>query len=357
MNNLLNIPSKIMVGYQNRGGTYTGKLAYVIYYDEKGKLRKEASWESWRDKKIEADAYENTPTAGFVLNKKVGGYRSDWNHRQTYARVYDPRGFEFEITVQNLLYILEHTDCIKGKGLDGNFVYAWSGTDLVLLPECAPEYKSGQEFTNAKSMKVSTKELVPGHLYTTKKLGKMIYVGKGTVPYKSWKCSKTISSHFFINQELTRFGIATPAELAKVDGPSGLDELPLLQHAIAERTKLPVLTKIELSDRCGTTLYSDGYVLIGDDIYSFERMRAYDLRYNRYDPNFKKDTSKIIAQKLSIVDGQLHFGDKEVFDITDDMKGGSLIEYYSNGYDTSMYSGYHFKFDVDMELLRNGQYV
>ena len=31
------IPEKIKVGYQNRNDTYTKKLAYVIYYDEKGK--------------------------------------------------------------------------------------------------------------------------------------------------------------------------------------------------------------------------------------------------------------------------------------------------------------------------------
>lgn len=46
------IPPIINVGYQNRSGTYTGKLAYVIYYDEKGKLRKETSWNSWRDEKM-----------------------------------------------------------------------------------------------------------------------------------------------------------------------------------------------------------------------------------------------------------------------------------------------------------------
>lgn len=32
----------------------TTKLAYVIYYDNKtNKLRKESSWEQWRDKSIE----------------------------------------------------------------------------------------------------------------------------------------------------------------------------------------------------------------------------------------------------------------------------------------------------------------
>lgn len=43
------IPKRINVGYQERQGTYTGKLAYIIYFDEKGKLRKETSWNGWRD--------------------------------------------------------------------------------------------------------------------------------------------------------------------------------------------------------------------------------------------------------------------------------------------------------------------
>lgn len=35
------VPKRINVGFQERSSTYTGKLAYVIYYDEKGTLRKE----------------------------------------------------------------------------------------------------------------------------------------------------------------------------------------------------------------------------------------------------------------------------------------------------------------------------
>lgn len=37
------IPKRINVGFRNRSDTYTKKLAYIIYYDEKGKLRKETS--------------------------------------------------------------------------------------------------------------------------------------------------------------------------------------------------------------------------------------------------------------------------------------------------------------------------
>ena len=65
------IPKKIKVGYQDRSDTYTGKLAYVIYYDEKNKLRKEKSWNGWRDNTIDPNDFDNEPTRGFVLNVKI----------------------------------------------------------------------------------------------------------------------------------------------------------------------------------------------------------------------------------------------------------------------------------------------
>ena len=40
LKNNIFIPKTINVGYQNRKGTYTGKLAYVIYYDKKGNFAK-----------------------------------------------------------------------------------------------------------------------------------------------------------------------------------------------------------------------------------------------------------------------------------------------------------------------------
>lgn len=181
MKSNLFIPRKIKVGFQNRDGTYTGKLAYVIYYDEKGRLRKEASWENWRNKDIEPLEYDNEPLEGFVLNKKVGGYACDWgNFRQAYVRVYDPRGFEFEITVPNLLYILEHTSSIKGKGLEGSFVYGWDGTDLVLIPTCSPDYASLSALNNKRfeNDAIKAKDLKIGATYLTRKNERFTYMGR-----------------------------------------------------------------------------------------------------------------------------------------------------------------------------------
>ncbi|MBZ9693275.1 hypothetical protein [Clostridium sp. M14] len=174
------IPKKINVGFQERCDTYTKKLAYIIYFDEKGKLRKENSWNSWKDDSIPNEIYNNVPTEGFVLNKKVGDYCSDWNHRQAYVRVYDPREFEFEITIENLLYILENTSSIKGKGLEGQFIYGWDGKDLVLIPMHSPDYKEISEFNNIlyNDETIKGKDLIVGAKYLTKQNEEWIYIGK-----------------------------------------------------------------------------------------------------------------------------------------------------------------------------------
>lgn len=174
------IPDKINVGFQKRTDTYTGQLAYIIYFDKKGVLRKETSWQSWRDKKIDPVQFDNTPTEGFVLNKGVGGARQSygWNARNEYIRVYDPRDFEFEISLANLLFILKEGDCSRGKGLEGKFVYAWDKNNLVLLPASSQDYKISASFTDLQDKTVSVKDLVPGASYLTRKQEQLVYLGR-----------------------------------------------------------------------------------------------------------------------------------------------------------------------------------
>jgi len=207
MEDTLYIPKKLNVGFQKRSGTYTGKLGYVIYWDDKGKLRKEKSWESWRHKPEDTERDEcqyvdgkwttikkgdkygddvkplvadNEPMSGFVLNKDAGGVGSGWgwNDRIEKCRVYDPRGFEFEISIPNLLYILQECDTFKGKGIEGEFVYAWSGTELVLLPTHAQEYKNCVEFSDLQAKKISLRDIQVGYDYTAKDGEKYCYVGR-----------------------------------------------------------------------------------------------------------------------------------------------------------------------------------
>lgn len=174
------VPTKINVGFNKREDTYTGKLAYIIYFDENGKLRKETSWENWRNKDIPNEIYDNEPMEGFVLNKKVGGDSWGWNPRQTYTRVYDPRGFEFEITIPNLLWILENCNCIKGKGLEGQFIYGWDGKELLLMPVDSPDYRQIAEYNKIvhNNESIRARDLVVGATYLTKENIEYTYIGK-----------------------------------------------------------------------------------------------------------------------------------------------------------------------------------
>lgn len=168
---MIKIPEKIKVGYQSRGDTYTSKLGYVIYKEDEI-WRKETSWLKWKNDEIPHDEFDNVPTSGFVLNKRAGGY----GQRMEYARVYDPRGFEFEITIPNLLMILTYCDSVKGKALEGDFVYTWDNTQLVLMPVTNPEYAEQKSF-NSKTSKISKKDYKAGQYYIDKYNNKAIYIG------------------------------------------------------------------------------------------------------------------------------------------------------------------------------------
>lgn len=188
MNTNIFVPEKINVGYQLRCDTYTGKLAYVTYFDQNGKLRKEKSWNNWRNENLGNDIFNNEPIEGFVLNKKAGGVEESWGWdvRKTYTRVYDPRGFEIEITVPNLIWILECCNSIKGKGLEGKFVYGWDKKELVLVPVDSPDYQEIKEKTEIIKTHnfLRPSELVLGHTYEMLDGSKWVYMGRHNYWYK-----------------------------------------------------------------------------------------------------------------------------------------------------------------------------
>ncbi len=79
-----------------------------------------------------------------------------------------------------MLYILENTSAIKGKGLEGDFVYGWDGKDLILIPTESPDYKLINEYNNIlhNNETIKAKDLIIGATYLTKDNCEMTYMGK-----------------------------------------------------------------------------------------------------------------------------------------------------------------------------------
>lgn len=174
---MLYIPETLKVGFQNREDTFDGKLSYIIYFDEKGKLRKESSWNSWCHKDIESIELKNEIFKNPTLNKSVQRYGYHFGSGRNMLRIYDPRGFEYEISISNFVGISQYCDMVKGE-LVGEFVYAFQDGDIILLPVESEQYKEAKQDTLNKNTKVSAKDLKPGNIYTANNGNTCIYIGK-----------------------------------------------------------------------------------------------------------------------------------------------------------------------------------
>jgi len=337
MNNKLFIPEKIKAGYTKRSDTFTKKLAYVIYFDEKGVLRKEKSWEGWRDKTIEPEEFENKPYSGFTLNKGIlrDGY---WGGGHNMVRIYDDRGIEFEITISNLMYILMGNDCNK-RVLSGDFVYAWDGTELVLLPTNTEEYKVSTTFTSLKTNKVPMKELQAnvGCLFKTKSLEDWVYIGKLDQNYQKYNYlnheyeHKREKKHVFYNLKTEKFEFeAGPARLAycvdnnKVHNYEELLEsyfqskhFILVEEVIVDTTVGKDITEYFCAEKCHTPFKlaeNGGYISI---LFTDNRGHYYSGGYAR-SVQYHKNLNSLVYSS-----GQYLY-----FDILPDEKTYSYNRYY-----------------------------
>jgi hypothetical protein len=177
------IPEKIRVGFQQRKDTFTGKLGFITYVDQKGQLRQENAWQGWRDQKIPYVEFDNTPQSSFVFNKDVT--RSGHWSTHSKVRIYDHRDFEFEIELSNMMYILMHSDVSK-RDIQEQCIFGWEGKSLVLIPVNSEVYQKSIEHTRKEHLKFSLKDLVIGHTYSTKNDGNVVYMGFFDWSEKNW---------------------------------------------------------------------------------------------------------------------------------------------------------------------------
>lgn len=169
------IPKKIRVGFKNSDDTYTNKLAYIIYYDSKNKIRKEPSFLGWIDKSIPTIELENTPQAGFVFNKGVQ-HGNSFSYSTSKIRVHDHRNFEFEIDIGNLVEIMKHCN-ISHQEISEKCVFGWEGGNLILIPVNSSIYKNAVAFTQKINEPLNVKTFVAGQLFKNKNGDEMLYLG------------------------------------------------------------------------------------------------------------------------------------------------------------------------------------
>lgn len=172
----LNIPAKIIAGYRQ---TDQKGLIYLSYINDSGKIAKEKSWNDWRSKIVEPKEFDNTPIEGIKIVGHGGG-KPRFSQRQAYCQILDPRGFEVQISFDNLLWLLNFGGYVFDKETNTGYfdikcVYAWNGPTLILCPVDSDDYKYTQHVNNAKQFQ--PKECVVGHWYKEPNSVDMMYLG------------------------------------------------------------------------------------------------------------------------------------------------------------------------------------
>ena len=88
---------------------------------------------------------DNEPLLGFRITKSVGRYGS-WNGGNKVVRIEDPRGFELEINVDNLVKLMSMSTFTKGV-CDTECVWGREGSTNVLLPVNSDIYEEAVKAT------------------------------------------------------------------------------------------------------------------------------------------------------------------------------------------------------------------
>ncbi len=174
------VPKVLHVGFQNTDS----KLSFVTYEDDKGVMRQAQSFNDWvRGSKVK---FDNKPVTGVMLDSGSNspGW-GGWNKRASIARIVDPRGFMFEIRMENLVYLLQMGG-YDGKTGFPELIYSWDSGKIVLIPTASQEYKNALVSTEVQSKYLKVADIKVGTTYSRKSGGSYTYLGKFPVMKYNW---------------------------------------------------------------------------------------------------------------------------------------------------------------------------
>lgn len=164
-NSNIKIPAKHYVGMVKRS-TAKIPLGFITPWGEDAAAKKRMSTvDSWANQRyhgniaLPAMVIENMPMGGFKMTSDI---RSTSYGGSDKWRIEDPRGFELEITSENLAQLLSVGMIDRGEIVD-TCVWARNGQSNVLLSTSTDEYKSAVENTEVSEMKADWKDVKIGN--------------------------------------------------------------------------------------------------------------------------------------------------------------------------------------------------
>ena len=165
----IKIPEKVYVGFQGRRSEDEVPLGFMTPYttDQAG-IKRRASVDNWAkgyysntEKTFNSVILDNKPMIGFKIGRDIrrsGG----WNGSgASYVRVADPRGFELEITIENLVMCMSANLVDNGEIIQ-ECVWGRDGNRNMLLPTNSEPFKDSIQTKAKLDTVISLRQIKPG---------------------------------------------------------------------------------------------------------------------------------------------------------------------------------------------------
>jgi hypothetical protein len=165
----IKIPEKVYVGFQGRRSEDEVPLGFMTPYttDQAG-VKRRASVDNWAkgyysntEKTFNSVILDNKPMIGFKIGRDIrrsGG----WNGSgASYVRVADPRGFELEITIENLVMCMSSNLVDNGEIIQ-ECVWGRDGNRNILLPTNSEPFKDSVQTKAKLDTVISLRQVKPG---------------------------------------------------------------------------------------------------------------------------------------------------------------------------------------------------
>lgn len=181
------IPEKHYVGMVNRSDSSVPLGFITPWGEDKAAQKRMETVDSWvkgnRSKTIPTTIIDNIPMAGFKL---TSGIRTGQYGAVDKWRIEDPRGFELEISSNNLAMVMAVSTIEKGEILE-KCVWARTGGNNILLSVESDDYKEAVSQTTIASTSASWKDAKIGNVVTLQNGLTGVYYGKMYALCKTYK--------------------------------------------------------------------------------------------------------------------------------------------------------------------------
>lgn len=164
----ITIPEKVYVGFQGRRAEDEVPLGFMTpYTDDVAGEKRRKTVDDWaagygRAKTFNSVTIDNAPMYGFRLGRAIrrSGYMGSG---ASYVRIEDPRGFELEISIENLVALLENVAMERCEFL-GELVWGRvsNSTKNILIAVNSDEFKSAVKTKSAVAAAKTIKDFKIG---------------------------------------------------------------------------------------------------------------------------------------------------------------------------------------------------